>query len=90
MACRGKVAQFETYGMMDIEDQKPMKRDTIFRIYLMGKPITSVAAMILYEEGMIKLNDPVSKYISQFKGLKVVTDPDTEEITTVPAKRASS
>jgi CubicO group peptidase (beta-lactamase class C family) len=87
VASKGKVVQFEACGFMDIEDQKPMKRDTIFRIYSMSKPITSVATMILYEEGKIKLNDPVSKYIPHFKGLKVVTDPDTEEITTIPAKR---
>ncbi|MHC4556266.1 MAG: serine hydrolase domain-containing protein [Planctomycetota bacterium] len=87
VARRGKVVQFETCGMMDIEDQKPMKRDTIFRIYSMSKPITNAAAMILYEEGKIKLDDAVSEYIPQFKGLKVVTDPDAEEVITVPAER---
>jgi len=87
VARRGKVVQFETCGMMDIEDQKPMRRDTIFRIYSMSKPITSVAAMILYEEGKIKLDDPVSKYIPQFKKLDVVADPDAEEVTAVPAER---
>jgi len=51
VARRGKVAQFETCGMMDIEDEKPMRRDTIFRIYSMSKPVTSVAAMMLYEQG---------------------------------------
>ncbi len=87
VARRGKVVQFETCGLMDIENQMPMKPDTIFRIYSMSKPITSVAAMILYEEGKIHLDDPVSEYIPQFKGLKVVMDPDTEKITTVPARR---
>jgi len=87
VARRGKVAQFETCGLMDIEDKMPMKRDTIFRIYSMSKPITTVAAMILFEEGKIKLDDPVSEYIPHFKGSKVVTDPDSEHITTVPAKR---
>jgi CubicO group peptidase (beta-lactamase class C family) len=87
VARRGKVVQFEACGLMDIEKNIPMKRDTIFRIYSMSKPITTVAAMILYEEGKIKLDAPVSEYIPQFKGLKVVTDPDTEEITTVPARR---
>jgi CubicO group peptidase (beta-lactamase class C family) len=87
VAHRGKVAQFETCGLMDIENQKSMKSDTIFTIYSMTKPITTVAAMILYEEGKIQLDDPVSEYIPQFKGLKVVTDPHTEEIITVPAKR---
>lgn len=90
VARRGKVAQFEPCGTMDIEDQKPMTRDTIFRMYSMSKPITSVAAMILYEEGKIKLDDPVHEYIPQFKGLKVVADPDAEEVTTVPAERETT
>jgi len=90
VARRGKVVQFETCGMMDIKAEKPMKRDTIFRIYSMSKPITSVAAMILYEEGKLKLDDPVSKYIPEFKGLKVVADPDAEEITEVAAGREVS
>jgi CubicO group peptidase (beta-lactamase class C family) len=83
----GKVAQFEACGLMDIEDGKPMKRDTIFRIYSMSKPITSVAAMILYEEGKLKLDDPVSKYIPEFEGSRVVTDRNAEEVSTVPAER---
>jgi len=87
VARRGKVVQFEACGMMDMEDHKPMRRDAIFRIYSMSKPITSVAAMILYEQGKIKLDDPVSKYIPQFKDLDVVVDPDAEEITTAPAHR---
>ncbi len=87
VARRGKVAQFEVCGLMDIEAAKSMKRDTIFRIYSMSKPITSVAAMILYEQGKLKLYDPVSKYIPEFKGLKVAADPDAEEIMEVAAKR---
>jgi CubicO group peptidase (beta-lactamase class C family) len=75
---------------MDIKAEKPMKRDTIFRIYSMSKPITSVAAMMLYEERKLRLDDPVSKYIPEFKGLKVVADPDAEEITEVAAKREMS
>jgi CubicO group peptidase (beta-lactamase class C family) len=87
VARRGKVVQFETCGLMDIEAEKPMKCDTIFRIYSMSKPITSVAAMILYEEGKIKLDDPVSKYIPEFEGLKVVANPDAQEIDEVAAQR---
>jgi len=87
VARRGKVVQFETCGMMDIEAGKPMKRDTIFRFYSMSKPITSVAAMILYEQDKIKLDDPVSKYIPEFKGLKVVADPEAEAIKEVASKR---
>src|SRR4030066_194971 len=90
VARRGKVVQFETCGMMDIEAGKPMRRDTIFRFYSMSKPITSVAAMMLYEQDKIKLDDPVSKYIPEFKGLKVVADPDAEVIKEVAAKREMS
>ena len=90
VARRGKVVQFETCGMMDIEAGKPMRRDTIFRFYSMSKPITSVAAMMLYEEGKIKLDDPISKYIPEFKRLKVVADPDAEVIREVAAGREMS
>ncbi|MCK5172138.1 MAG: beta-lactamase family protein, partial [Planctomycetes bacterium] len=71
VARKGKVALFETLGVMDRHANKPMRPDTIFRIYSMTKPVTSVAVMMLYEQGKLKLDDPVSKYIPAFKGLKV-------------------
>ncbi len=71
VARRGKVAHLGTYGMADIESQKPMQANSIFRIASMSKPIVSVAAMTLYEEGHFQLDDPVSKFIPEFKGLKV-------------------
>ncbi len=71
VARRGKVAHFECFGMMDREANKAMKPDTIFRIYSMTKPITSVAIMMLYEEGRFQLNDPVSRFIPEFSNLKV-------------------
>jgi CubicO group peptidase (beta-lactamase class C family) len=74
VARKGKIALFETFGMMDKEAKKPMKPNTIFRFYSMTKPVTSVAAMMLYEEGKLKLDDPVSKYIPEFKGLKVYAE----------------
>ena len=67
----GKVAYCECAGLMDIESQKPVQVDTIFRIYSMTKPITSVAVMMLYEEGCLQLNEPVAKYIPAFGDLKV-------------------
>src|SRR2546425_6436607 len=67
----GKVVYFKTFGKMDLEADKPMREDTIFRIYSMSKAITTAAALMLYEEGKIGLDDPVSKYVSDFKGLKV-------------------
>jgi len=71
VARRGKVVHFECFGVRDIEANKPMQPDTIFRIYSMSKPITSVAVMMLYEEGYFQLNDPVSKFIPEFKDVKV-------------------
>ena len=72
VARQGRVAHFEKYGLMDIDRDKPMGADTIFRIYSMTKPITTVAAMILYEEGLFQLNDPVTKFIPAFKDVKVL------------------
>jgi CubicO group peptidase (beta-lactamase class C family) len=74
VARRGKVVHFEKYGMMDID--KPMQFNTIFRIASMTKPITSVAVMMLYEEGHFQLFDPISKYIPEFKDLKVFSSTD--------------
>lgn len=72
IARHGKIVHFETYGYQDIENQIPIDKNTIFRIYSMTKPVTGVALMMLYEEGKFHLSDPVSKYIPEFKGMKVV------------------
>ena len=71
VARQGKVAWFETVGVRDPGTRVPMTRDTIFRIYSMTKPITSVAVMMLVEEGKVAIGDPVSKYIPALGGLKV-------------------
>src|SRR3954467_9105711 len=55
----GSIVHLSTYGQRDIEANEPVQLDTLFRIYSMTKPITSVAAMILYEEGAFELKDPV-------------------------------
>lgn len=68
---RGKIGFFHTYGLMDIEGNKPMQRDTIFRIYSMSKAITTAAALTLYEEHKLGLDDPVSDYIPSFMNLRV-------------------
>ena len=73
VAREGRVVDVKTYGMQDAESRKPMRPDTIFRIASMSKPITSVAVMMLYEEGRLLLTDPVSKYIPSFKNTKVLT-----------------
>lgn len=74
----GKVAYLERFGMMDLEAAKPMQFDTIFRIYSMTKPITSLALMMLYEEGQFQLHDPVSKFIPEFAEVKVLASATQE------------
>jgi CubicO group peptidase (beta-lactamase class C family) len=87
MAVRhGEVVLFEVAGLRDVEDQLPLKADTIVRIYSMSKPITSIAAMMLLERGKFQLDDPVAKFIPAFERTTVLEiDGDTTEI--VPANR---
>ncbi len=74
VARRGKIAYFKTWGLMDLAEGLSMRRDSIFRIASMTKPITSTAVMILHEEGRLFLNQPMARYIPEFKvGLKVYT-----------------
>jgi CubicO group peptidase (beta-lactamase class C family) len=69
---RGRLVHFETYGSMNDDAGQEMQPDAIFRIYSMTKPIVSVALMMLYEEGLFMLDDPASKYVPQFKDLRVL------------------
>jgi CubicO group peptidase (beta-lactamase class C family) len=71
IARNGKIAYFEAFGFRNRENKEPMKTDAIFRIASMSKPITSVAVMMLVEEGKIQLLDPVSRYLPEFKGVQV-------------------
>ena len=75
VARRGRVVWFKPQGMADREAGKAMSPDTIFRICSMSKPITSAAVMMLYEEGRFLLDDPVSKYLPEFKNPKVLVKP---------------
>jgi CubicO group peptidase (beta-lactamase class C family) len=72
VARKGRIAHFEARGMMDLESKKPMPKDGLFRLASMSKPITGVAIMMLVEEGKIRLNDPVSRFIPEFKALDKV------------------
>jgi len=81
----GQVAWFKAQGMQDREASKPMRPDSIFRICSMSKPITTVAVMILYEEGYFLLEDPVSKYLPEFKNMKVLVKPAGGASYTIPA-----
>ena len=89
VARKGKAAWFKAQGMMDKEAGKAMAPDAIFRICSMTKPITSTAVMILYEEGRFLLNDPVSKYIPEFKNMKVLAKSPRAK-STPPQVRSST
>ncbi|HEY5875157.1 MAG TPA: serine hydrolase domain-containing protein [Ilumatobacteraceae bacterium] len=89
IAREGKIVHLDTYGQRDVEAGEAVTLDTVFRIYSMTKPITAVAALMLWEEGRIELTDPVSRYIPSFAGARVwrggsvtkpVTDPISEEM----------
>ena len=67
----GELAFAETYGKADVERNKPVRPDTIYRIYSMTKPLTSTAIMMLYEEGRFQLDDPISKFIPAFANPRV-------------------
>ena len=83
-----RLAWFETYGHRDVETGRPVEPDTIYRIYSMTKPITTVAALMLYEEGHFQLDDPVAQFIPAFAGTRVFAGGDAEQFTTVPLARA--
>ena len=84
---RGHVAWFRAQGLSDREAAKPMPADAMFRICSMTKPITSVAVMMLYEEGKFLLDDPVSKYLPEFKNPKVLVKPASGQPYTIPATK---
>jgi CubicO group peptidase (beta-lactamase class C family) len=71
VARRGSVVHFEAHGLRDLESKAPMTKDAIFRMASSSKPVTGVAVMMLVEEGKIRLTDPVSKFIPEFKDTKV-------------------
>lgn len=89
IARNGKIVYYRGFGYDDKENKKPMKRDAIFRIASQTKAITSVAVMMLYEEGKLLLDEPVSKYIHSFKNPQVIDQFNEKDTTytTKPAKR---
>ncbi len=88
LARHGKVVEFRTYGKASLATGAPMAKDAIVRIYSMSKPITGVAMMILFEEGKWGLDDPVTKFVPEFKDLKVLTQDASGNVTTEPMRRA--
>ena len=74
VARHGKIVHFEAAGRYGLEDDRPMETDALFRIFSMTKPITTVAAMILYEEGAFHLGDPVAKYLPELEAMQLSID----------------
>ncbi len=86
----GKTAYWRSLGLMDVERAKPVEDDTVWRIYSMTKPITSVALMQLYEQGCFQLSDPLHRYIPEWRGLSVgELDPDGSVRTVDPVRPPS-
>lgn len=71
VARKGKITHLTAKGVMDLESKQPVTPETMFRVASMTKPVTSVAIMMMIEEGKVRLNDPISRYIPEFKGQKV-------------------
>jgi len=78
IARKGGIAHFKSFGVSDRDTQRPMRKDDIFRIYSMTKPVVSIALLTLYEEGKFQLNDPLENYIPEFKNLKVYAGVDAD------------
>src|SRR5215472_16751750 len=76
VARNGKVAHFEAHGLMDIEAKKPMSKDSLFWIMSMTKPVVGTSVLMMMEEGKLRLTDPVSKFIPEFKGMRVAVMQD--------------
>lgn len=87
VARRGRIGYFESFGQRDAVAGAPMAKDAIFRIYSMTKPITSVAAMMLWEDGRFLLSDPIAKYLPDLAGLDVAVERDGV-LERMPAVRA--
>ncbi len=88
VARRGEIAYLHAQGLMDAERAKPVQRDTLFRVYSMTKPITSIALMQLYEQGRFLLDDPVHKYIPSWKNLQVYKAGIHPHFMTTPPARS--
>jgi CubicO group peptidase (beta-lactamase class C family) len=90
IAREGKVVDVHTSGFQDVESRTPMRTDSLFRIASMTKPVTSVAVMMLYEEGKLLLTDPVSKFIPAFKGQRVQASASEGTAEPAPVRREAT
>jgi len=84
VARHGKPVYAKSFGLRDLEANEPMRTDTILRFYSMTKPITTVALLMLYEEGRFQLDDPVADFIPGFKYLRVYVSGEDEDMVTEP------
>jgi CubicO group peptidase (beta-lactamase class C family) len=82
---RGRTVHSSTYGSRDLERGLPVEPDTLWRIYSMTKPVTAVATMQLYEQGLISLNDEVARWIPEFADMRVLVGGNADQPKTVPA-----
>ena len=87
VARHGKIVHFSAVGYQDAEQNIPMRKDTLFRVYSMTKPIVSTALMQLYQDGLFQMNDPLSKFIPEFANLRVLRNPDGPLDETVAMER---
>jgi CubicO group peptidase (beta-lactamase class C family) len=87
VARHGELAYQQQLGQRDLERGLPLQADTLFRIYSMTKPITSVALMQLHEQGCFQLNDPISRYAPQFEAMRVWISGEGDNMVTEPARR---
>ncbi len=85
VARRGRVAYLDSYGLRDVGAGVAMGEDTVFRIYSMTKPLTSVAVMMLYEEGHFQLDDPIAHHLPMFADMRVFSSGDAERYETIAA-----
>jgi CubicO group peptidase (beta-lactamase class C family) len=101
VARNGRIVHLKAQGVTDVDSKRPMQKDSVFRIASMSKPVAAVAVLMLMEEGKVRLDDPVSKYLPAYRNMKVaVTAPRTASVAsgagggpvtlnffTVPAER---
>ena len=82
-----RLAWLGTHGFRDVEARRPVEPDTLYRMYSMTKPITTAAALMLYEEGCFQLDDPIARYIPAFSGTRVFAGSDADSFETEPLAR---
>jgi len=87
VARQGHIAYLEPQGYLEVEHKRPMQRDSIFRIYSMSKPITTVALMMLYEQGLFQLDDPVHRFIPAWREQQVFVGGEHPNFVTAPPER---